>query len=385
MRILMFGPAYGHNILPFLQFFQKNREHELTLVSPRDRRNRFGPEQFDRIRFLHLDNSVLRGMDYLRFLRVLRHECDLIWLHGGYNYLLLAYVALFRARRHTYLNINIWGESVPRQAGKKNLKGALYRTCLRSADCVQCNWYGTGNLVTTNVPGAPVEIRFWGLPKECFEEEVEKEPSPAVRESTASIPEGVFRFFFPKALLPVNRHDIVIEAARILHERGHNQFVVIFWGGNELDTTLFEKYTRQAEAGGVTSIIRMIVKHPFLSNSEMAELWRTMDAGLCIGDQDQLSTTFLEPQLYERELIASDIEPYRIFNEKFNAGLRLVKNEPTALAAAMEGILTGKACTPAELKRQRSRTLHKNYNFTANLEQHVKDFEKQRLAVKRDR
>ena len=58
MKILMFGPAYGHNIEPFLDFFVQSKDHELSFVYSGD--DYFAKEgRYSKIKFFKLGLNLI--------------------------------------------------------------------------------------------------------------------------------------------------------------------------------------------------------------------------------------------------------------------------------------------------------------------------------------
>ena len=375
MKVLMTGPMYGHNILPFLEFFQERPEHELHFVYASDRRNTFTPEQFPRITFHRLDKNPFRAFDYLRFIGVLRSGFDLIWFHSAQNWPLFLYFVLFHSRA-THLNANTWNETIPREAMKATVKGAVYRYCFRRCDSVQCNWHSTYNLMRQAVPQAGAFLQPWGLARENFGAPPEQPETDEARRFIASLPPDKFKFFVPKSMTPFNRHDAIIGAARLLRGRGLDDFAIYFWGGNERDDELIARHQRDIRDMDLSDHVR-IVEHSFLPASDIACIWSRMDGGLAIGDRDQLSSTFMEPLIHEKEIVASDIEAYRYFNEEYDAGLDLVENTHEAIADAIEPILRGERTAPDALAHRR-RAIEENLDFDRNVEKTLRMFESQR-------
>lgn len=374
MKVLMTGPMYGHNILPFLQFFQGHPEHELHFVYAADRRNTFTPEQFPRIVFHRLDKDPLRALDYLRFLRVLRGGFDLIAIQSGHNYPLFLYFVLFRPRS-AMLNAHTWSETVPRQAGRRDLRGAILRYCFRRCDHVLCGWHSTLELIRKAVPEANAVFIPWGIAEESFAAPPERPETDEAARFIGSLPHDRFKFFVPKSVTRFNRHDIIVGAADILFRQGLRDFQIYFWGGNERDDALIRHYREEIERLGLADRV-CIVEHSFLPASDILCIWSRMDGGLAIGDRDQLSSTFLEPMLHRKELVASDIVSYRSFNKEYDAQVPLVANRPEALAEAIAEILRGKRTSP-DLLEHRRRAIETNLSLERNLAAGLERFEEE--------
>ena len=91
MKVLMFhGRAGGHNILPFLEYFNASTEHELTFIYANDRT--YFPEQ-DNIEYHKFSFSPSK---LAKLSKVIGAEYDLIWYHGGHSALILFIFSLLR-------------------------------------------------------------------------------------------------------------------------------------------------------------------------------------------------------------------------------------------------------------------------------------------------
>ena len=61
-----------------------------------------------------------------------------------------------------------------------------------------------------------------------------------------------------------------------------------------------------------------------------------MDCCLQLLNNDQLSTSLLEPMLLNKEIIASDIYAYRSLNEKEGLNINLIANQAHIVAKKMQ-------------------------------------------------
>ena len=113
-RLLMIGPGHGHNIKPFLDYFEKfETPFYLTFLSLK----RFGHNKdvYDNVEIHEFTGSITTlGSTIL----LLRKRFDLIWYHGAYQLPVAILIYLFK-NKNTKINLNIWGEKIPLTAIEK--------------------------------------------------------------------------------------------------------------------------------------------------------------------------------------------------------------------------------------------------------------------------
>jgi glycosyltransferase involved in cell wall biosynthesis len=268
----------------------------------------------------------------------------------------------------------VWNEWILRKALRPNITGRLYRWAIKKADVVHCNWHGTANFVLENQLHSNVKVYYWGLHPDYFSNE-EPKISPVTSTFLTTLEEDKTFFFFPKSISVNSRHDLVIEACKILSEKGIRDFRVIFWPGNTTNPEVLARLEQLISSYQLEHTVT-IYHHDFVPFSDMKVIWNQMDCGLQIADNEQLSTTFTEPQFFKKEIIVTDIEPYRIYNEKFESKIPLISMDSDALALRMQEIIGGKK-TESSLIKHRSAVIHKHFNIMKNIDRIVQIYEDQ--------
>ncbi|NGP88320.1 glycosyltransferase [Fodinibius halophilus] len=363
-KLLMIGPGQRHNIKPFLDYFQEeDTPFKLTYLST-------GPFKYDRSNYNSIGIKELRRnpFSFISFLKLLRRDFDLIWYHGAYHWPLVLAINLVKSN-DTKLNLNIWGERIPRVALKNTIMGRFYRWALEKADFVQCNWFGTEEIVKEAQPKANTNIQVWGLHNSYFKElPTEDNYQNETLEFVSHLPQTKTKFFFPKSLTPANRHDLLVSAASKLVSKGVSNFTIYFWLGRE-DPDLLRKLKTQIERKQVSDQVK-IVKMPFLPFMDMKYIWTKMDCGLQIVDHDQLSSTVIEPLFMEKELVISNIRPYQILNNKFDLHLQLTDNNVNSIAKKLEEKITGNR-THEDVLKKRKEIVKTEFSFRDNIKKMV--------------
>ena len=360
-EILMFGPAYGHNIKPFLDFFNKNHEQYL-LTFIYSGKNTFAiNSEFKNIEFIELKKTI---PSVLNLIKTLRHSFHLIWNHGAYNIIELLLITCFK-KKNSFFNINIWGERIPILASKNNFIGKLYKLVFNQSDIIQLNWYGTQKLILDTFPNKETKVFPWGLDNQYFTETSEK-LSEFSEKFIESLPSDKTKFFYPKSFSTASDHEAIIKACKILKQKNISNFVVYFWLGNITDENLEKKYTNLIKDYFLGDNIK-IVKHPFLSFFEMKKIWEQMNVGLQIAINDQFSTTVLEPLLFKKEIIITNIFPYKKLIKLYpELELNLIVIKDKLIANEMNKYIEGKLSS-YDLLEKRKQFVINEFNFEKNI------------------
>ncbi len=359
MKILMFGPAYGHNIQPFIDFFENNISFDLTFAYS-------GKNDFlastKNVKFVEYSKNPL---SLCKLSLTIKKEYDIIWYHGGYELNLLFLIHSFKNKK-TKLILNVWGEHIPRILLKDNAEGKKYFKYYNKADIIQCNWYGIQNLLLQKFQKTKLPVLPWGLDKEFFENG-DVQINSTTEKFISSINHHKINFFYPKSFTEASDHRCIIEACRLLNEKGISNFCIYFWSGNVSRGNFEIEAVNNISKYNLQDIIK-IEKHEFLPFYDIKLIWKQMDCGLQIAINDQLSSTLLEPMFLEKELIATNIEPYQLLNNKFpELKLKLIKREPEVLAHEMNEIINGKR-TSETILENRKKIIEKEFNFEKNIQ-----------------
>lgn len=361
--------AGGHNILPFLEYFNDRPEYEFHFAYSLDRT--YYPQKC-RIVF-HKISFGIPGI--FRTLKVIRGEYDLIWYHGGHSAIIFYLFTLLRAKKSLFV-FNIWNEWLIQKAQKGGIGGYLFKKAVQKSDVIQCTWHGTEKLLRNTGWNQTIKTFYWGLHKDYFESG-EIPPTPFTSSFLKELPAEKTKFFFPKSISSASRHDLIIEASRKLLEDGIQNFIVYFWMGNVNNPDIKNQLQSKIEKQGLGKHV-VIKEHDFLPFSDIIHIWKQMDVGLQIAANDQLSTTFVEPQFFMKYVIATDIEPYRIYNEIFKAELNLCALNANAVAKHMkEAMHAGKA--NFETLEHRKNIVEKNFNFDLNIGKMVDFYQQKKI------
>ena len=354
----MFGPAYGHNIQPFIEFFEANPSYDLTFAYS-------GQNDFlstsKNVKFVEYSK---RPLSLLKLLATIKKRYDIIWYHGGYELNLLRLINYFK-NKNTKVVLNVWGEHVPRIMLKNDAESKKYLKYYEKAYIIQCNWFGVQKLLLNNFPKDKLPVLPWGLDKEFFKR-VSAPLNPITQKFIDSVDDEKTNFFYPKSFTEASDHDCIIEAVKILREKGVINFCVYFWAGNISRGNFEKEVVEKIEKYNLGNLIK-IENHEFLPFSDIKAIWKRMDCGLQISIQDQLSSTLLEPMITKREVIATNIEPYQILVDKYpQLELHLIERKSSLLGNRMEDFIDGNRTSDAVLE-SRKRVIEKDFNFEKNI------------------
>ncbi|MCH8903436.1 MAG: glycosyltransferase [Bacteroidetes bacterium] len=364
MKILMFGPGKGHNIKKFLDYFQDNSDKHTLTYFYFNKNEHFDFSEYNSI-------SIISRFSLIKLLFELVRRYDLLWVHNWTPKPILLLILLFKNKK-SKINFNVWSDPVPDIAVSNTLQGAFYRYFFRRCNFIQCSWYGTQRTLL-QIKGLKPIIMNWGMVDSFFKTSDSPNLSTWANDFIKQLPVNKTKFFFPKSIMSNNRHDLIIKAVELLHEKLANQFIVYFWLGNHNKKELLKNYSEDIKNSGVEEFIK-IIEHPFLSENDIRNIWEQMDAGIQILERDQLSSSFLEPLLLKKEIIATNLYPYQKFEEEFDLKLNLIANEPSLIAERMSSIIEGIRTEEKELMKRKT-TIESRWQFKKNMPKMLEYFQ----------
>jgi glycosyltransferase involved in cell wall biosynthesis len=370
MRILMTGPGYGHNIHPWLEYFQRKApEHQLSFLCK--------SFEFNRSDFSAINIVEYGGRrSFLPTLLGLRHErFDILYIHGAYHPIVtLFYLYLINHKRSV---VNVWGYRVVERSHQGDWRDRLlYGHIFNIVDHVFCNWYGTKNLFEDYYPDhrEKTVLSTWGLHNVWFLGGSVPGPSEFTRAFLASIPGDRIVCFWPKSIIEPTRFDVVVAALKEINSENRSvlqNFCLYVWLGNVEDKDYRAMLEAQVEDFGLGDHIKF-VDHPYVPFSDMVHLWRRAAFGINIVSNDQLSTTVLEPMLMGKDVLLSDIEAYQHLNSRYDLRLNLVRNTPQEVAQGLTSMIAADASQKDQaLLDYRSQVVRQGFHFDRNVDKLV--------------
>ncbi|WP_299764744.1 hypothetical protein [uncultured Dokdonia sp.] len=363
MKIAMIGPGYGHNIKPFLDYFETDISHSLDFYY---HTNDFLIEKYEKINFF----STPKRINYL-----LKHikSYDVIWLMGGGRLMYLLYFILLFKKKKSHAILHIWSEDLPRSIMQKSFMGIFKKIMVSNFTIINCNWFGTANIFKGKIKNK-VQVNALGMVNDYFLDI--DSPDRDLKKILDKIDNNTYNFYYPKSFTKSSRHDLVIEAANILKEKNKLNFKIYFWEGNVVDIAFKKNVLNLIDKYDLSSYVILLKKDKFYSTEEFNLLWGKMDCGLQIAEYDQISNTVFEPLINEKDIIISDIEPYRYLEHYFGFKLVLTPLKTKDIAIRMEGMITGKMRTDIKEKSDIKKSILEKYRFETNFNSNLKKLEK---------
>jgi hypothetical protein len=330
ISVLLFGPGRGANISTILEYFNDNKRISASLIA---QEWDFPDNDFANISIIEYyhSNKLLRRIRLL-FKLISLPRFDILYIQGGTVIYDLIIVFLFGRYRKSVFNI--WGEAIINYMSKKSIQGYLYRRILKRMTRIQCNWYGTYNLLIEQDQHFIKNsiVIPWGLKSSFINNKLSI--SDFMKGILERIPSQKIVLLNMRSISEYNGISSLLRAISLIKVRNNDLFqkiLLIFWPGNNIDEQIRDyilKYIKDNDLGNHV----WYTEHPYLPDSEIRCLIERANIVLNIVKHDQLSISLLEALYLKKEMIITDIAPYKIFDEKYSLKLPLTRNDPDSIA-----------------------------------------------------
>jgi len=367
VKVLIFGPAYGHNIESFLMFLNREKSLETTLMY-------IGGNIFDNkyknIAFLKVIKNISSLLNVIKAIK----SSDIIWVHGNYSWWFAILVALFR-KKNSHFSLSLWGESpIQYILTHEDKKSFALKKVFSYADSVLMQWYTIEEFAKQACSDMKTKVIPWGLNKKFLEKNTAYQLSENATNLIDSIKsEKRYKFFYPKSITTASGHDLLVDACKLLADEGITDFIVYIRRGNVDDKVAEKELIENIQSKNLNQFL-IYQEYIYLEFKELRALWEEMDCGLQIARNDAFSTTFLEPMLLKKDMIATNIRLYSTFEEKYRLNLNLVELDPKEIAREMKNKITRNGATLSELEK-RSLVVKKDFNFENNIPKMIQFFQ----------
>lgn len=362
MKIALIGPGYGHNIEPYLKSLNKS-SHEIDFYY--HNKNVF-ESKFQTIGFFKLSSSIFK-------LFFTAKKYDVIWLMGGGRLLYIISLLRFFKKRKSKLVIFPYSEELPRRTTENSFVGKATLMALSNFTLIHCGWYGLADLLHPKLKGK-ILIQPMGLGESYYKEP--SNPDPEIFKLLDLITEDSYNFYYPKSFTMSSRHDLVIEATHLILKEGNiPEFKIYFIGGNVQDVNRYNQLLKMINDYNLENTIIILNKEKFFKTEDFNLLWKKMDCGLQIAERDGISTTIFEPLINGKELIITDIPPYRYLESHFGFKFRLTRLDKISIADAMKSKILKLNPIDKESKDDLYDILRDNYSFEKNINLLIQQFD----------
>lgn len=330
LSILIWGPGRGHNISLILTEFNKCKNISTTMLT-------------ENYSFKNIDFPRISVVDYFHKSKYLRRlnllwkliflpKSDVLYIQGNSSLYNLLIVILFG--RYNYCVFNIWSQSVILNMSGRNIKSALYRFIFKKINKIQCAWYGAYNLLTQINPSIAKKsvVLPWGLNNVFFAEKPVN--SDFLKNILNDINEFKFILLNNRSIANYNAIEELLQSIVIIRDINpeiYEDILLLFWVGNNIDADK-RQYIQSFIIDNNLHKHIMYVEHPLVSESDLRHLIENSHVIVNLVRHDQLSTSILEGLYLEKDMLCSDIEPYRLLNNKYNLGLNLLELDPISIA-----------------------------------------------------
>ncbi len=328
LRLTFLGNPTSVHVQRWMLFFAR-RGHEVSLLEG------FGlevPDQLARqirveryrldagprvpvVRTLHLRRALRQRLERLR--------PDVLHAHFVSRYGWHAALSGF----HPYV-VSAWGSDVLRRAQQTRRGRWKDRLALRNADLVTVvSRYMAEAAVRAGAREERIEIVQHGVDVDLFA------PGPPSGPLLATLGLGGRPYVFsPRAVHPLYRHEIVIQAfARLPGD------LSLLMSARGADPAYLGELRGLLERLGVSDRVRIVDD---LSEQEMAELYRGARAVVSVPESDSFPISLLEAMACAAPVVASDLPPARAILGPLLPDLLVPVGDVDALAAALRRALS---------------------------------------------
>ncbi|QTD37306.1 glycosyltransferase [Polaribacter batillariae] len=354
MKIALFGPGHGHNMYSFISYFDKDSRFEVDFYYHGD--NQFEKE-YNKLNYFKFSKKFLYFVFNVR-------KYDFIWLMGGGRLIYLLFIPLLFKKKKCVTILHIWGETLPLRAVSDNIFGKFTRFLIKYYEVINCNWYGTAEILKKKIKNGSVKVNVLGLSEEYF-----LKPNPVDQEIIKlkkKVSKNSYNFYYPKSFLSVSRHDLVVEAVKILKMQNLPAFKVYFIDGNAVNIERQNYIKDLVKKYDLSETVILLERVKYFDTKNFNLMWEVMDCGLQIAEHDQLSNTIFEPLINKKELIISNIPPYKYLKKYFGFDFNLVPLDANKIAEEMKKKILNENAKNQEQKERIKNIIIDKYYFSTN-------------------
>ncbi len=321
----MVGPGYGANIETIIRSLTITNSFKITLFT---NEYKFDNNQYPLLSVITYGhpNKIVKRFTMIKKM-INTQKYDILFILGGTNlYETIPAICLFK---YNFLIFDIWSESIPKILGNKSkyFIRYFYRTIMNKCNIIICSWEGTYNKLLKNYPKVKKKtyILRLGIGDSITQEQPIK--TEYAQQYLNTLPKDKIIFLNQRSISEYNALELQVEALKYIVENYPfiaDDILFIIWQGNNFDKSLYNRIIQYIKDNSLENIIKIIL-HPYLPESDIAHIIKSADVIVNLVYHDQLSKSIIETMYFKKQGLLSDIEPYRILNEKYDTKFNLTK------------------------------------------------------------
>lgn len=327
LRLAFLGDANSVHVREWLGFFA-GRGHEVALLLPEDLEVEAGlPAGIDIERFVPFNRRRSRLLGVLDARRSLRRALERLDPHVlDAQYLTVNGWHAWMSGFHPY-SVSVWGSDVL-VTPRSSRAGVVYAwPALRSADMVVG---GSKAVVDAAVSLGARRERTFAIPYGIDRSSFCPGADPSELRQRLGL-KGRRVVFSPRAMRPLYRHGVVVEALATLPDD-----VVALMSSYLAEPSELEAVRRRAADLGVAD--RLVVV-PSIGHAEMPDYYRLADVVVSVPSSDSTPITLFEALACGRLVVAADLPALREVLAVLDPELLMPVDDPVATAAAIARVL----------------------------------------------
>ncbi|MFB6320382.1 glycosyltransferase [Saccharicrinis sp. FJH54] len=250
-------------------------------------------------------------------------------------------------------------------ASAKNIGGWVYRLCFKKIHTITST-YSIGKAFNERLPmfNDKLLLFFWGLDFDILNKKASL--TEFTKTFLNSIKESDIFIFYPRSIIRITRFDLLIEAMNIIKYDLPKNTRIIIWHGNVTDSEYEHELKAKVNSYGLDTYIRFI-KHPYLPDRDIYEIWKRTDFSINIIESDGLSSQFMEALIFEKPILLSGISTYTPFNDSYNLKLDFVENNVNDVVKGLKYMFSCYGEYNREILTKRREFALKHFNFEENV------------------
>ena len=341
MDILMYGVGRGANIQKWIDFFQSEKDLNLTFIC---NRFEFNTNEYSKIKIIEVKSWKIFFCNFQFLFAIFFKKHDLFLLQGLYGSKYLLRILL--CNRSKLKVLHIWNTRNYKKALQSNtnfIERKIFKNILRKFDLIYFNTKTLHNRFVNNLPHLHKKCKTadWGSISEKYLQDNYTNHSKKVTDIISKLPANKLILFMGREFAPSNRQDLLIKSIIELKKNGLSRdiFLLLMPGLNS-DLEYSKKLEELVKNNDIQDNI-FIVRET-LTHQEYSAIIENISVLFSIVNFDQWSFSMIEAMSKKIPIVISKIPEYINYVNEFNYDVVFTDNTVSEIAKTIECLLSKK-------------------------------------------